>query len=322
MDVSRFELGISSSRQAWVVRWLTEQLAQGPLLVKTVQEALGRLGFAAGPLDQLRPFLGPIYAWVSAVHPRAFVHPPLLVWLSMKFLLAAAKISRTISCRHQVRSLGELFRLDAKAEGDDVVVGGWRTGAVPDTKTAEWFAITLTRKNAGWAYAKGEAFRTIASLELFAFLVGICLFVGKQPHADYEGSISFTSYTDNQGNGYLLDKLQTTKMPLAAILMEVGWQLQMKNVTADLQWVPRDQNCEADALTNGWYDGFDMNKRIIVEPEQLGFCILPELLAAEAEYVAVLSAAKEVKKRAAETRPSTASRPKVAEHSFRLRNPW
>jgi hypothetical protein len=211
--------------------------------------------------------------------------------------------------------------LSARREGRGRRRGGGRL-AVPDTKTAEWFAITLTRKNASWAYAKGEAFRTIASLELFAFLVGICLFVGKQPLADYEGSISFTSFTDNQGNGYLLDKLQTTKMPLAAILMEVGWQLQMKNVTADLQWVPRDQNCEADALTNGWYDGFDMSKRIIVEPEHLGFCILPELLAAEAEYTTVLSAAKEAKKRAAETQPSTASRPKVAEHSFRLRNPW
>jgi hypothetical protein len=65
-----------------------------------------------------------------------------------------------------------------------------------------------------------------------------------------------------------------------------------------------------------------MDKRIVVEPDRLGFCILPELLAAEAEYTTVSTAAKEVKKRAAETQPSTASRPKVAERSFRLRNPW
>ena len=43
---------------------------------------LGRLAFTMGPLDSLRPFLAPIYAWASAAGSRGVV---LLPW-SMLFL--------------------------------------------------------------------------------------------------------------------------------------------------------------------------------------------------------------------------------------------
>ncbi len=155
----------------------------------------------------------------------------------MVLLLEATRFSRVVSCKHKVRHMGELFRVDANAKGNDAVVGGWRTGPSPDTKTAPGFSIRLTRFNAAWALSKEEAFRTTASLESYALLGGVVLFIGMQEDSDFEGAAGFTSYTDNQSNGYLLDKLQTTKMPLATILMEVGWQLQMKNVAADLQWV-------------------------------------------------------------------------------------
>jgi len=68
-------------------------------------------------------------------------------------------------CRGATNDSGELFRLDAKAEGEEVPIG-WRSRDVSRTRDAPWFAVLLNRRNAPWAFAKGEAFRTIAALEL------------------------------------------------------------------------------------------------------------------------------------------------------------
>ncbi len=107
LDIGRFHIGILASRQAWVLRRLSDKVKQGTVLVKEIQEGLGRLGLAAGPLEQLRPFLGPLYAGTSAAHPRAFFRPPLLVTRAMTLLLEAAKANRTIACAPRTRSFGE-----------------------------------------------------------------------------------------------------------------------------------------------------------------------------------------------------------------------
>ena len=44
------------------------------------------------------------------------------------------------------------------------------------------------------------------------------------------GMVTLTCGTDNQGNGYLLDKLLTTKYPLAIELMELSCQLDVGEV--------------------------------------------------------------------------------------------
>ena len=80
--------------------------------------------------------------------------------------------------------LGEVFRLDAKAEGDKVVIGGWRCAGASSTKEAAWFAVKLDSRNAPWAFSPGEPFRTIASLELLVVLVGLMVLV---PEADSQG---------------------------------------------------------------------------------------------------------------------------------------
>ena len=62
VDVGRFQIGISAGRQAWLLRWLADKLEQCPVLVKEMQEGLGRLGFAAGPLEHLQPIPEPSFA--------------------------------------------------------------------------------------------------------------------------------------------------------------------------------------------------------------------------------------------------------------------
>ena len=53
----------------------------------------------------------------------------------------------------------------------------------------------------------------------------------------------------------------TTKYPLVAALMELAWKLHLANVQLDLRWLPRQQNDEADALTNSQLDGFNPELR-------------------------------------------------------------
>ena len=55
-------------------------------------------------------------------------------------------------------------------------------------------------------------------------------------------------------------------------------QLRAKNLHLELDWVPRAQNEEADALTNHDYSAFSADRRLNINPEDLGLMIMPELL--------------------------------------------
>ena len=89
----------------------------------------------------------------------------------------------------------------------------------------------------------------VASLELLAALVGLLVF-DVRPEGAIAGFTRTTAFTDNQGNGHLPGKCMTTKMPLGLILIELAAQLQHRPVELSLEWVPREQSEEADALTN------------------------------------------------------------------------
>ena len=84
--------------------------------------------------------------------------------------------------------------------------------------------------------------------------------------------------TDNQGNRFVLNKLMTTKFPSLVFLCELATQLEEKNCLLDLGWVPRDQNQEADALTNSNLGEFSRNLEVKVNLAALDFRVLRELL--------------------------------------------
>ena len=174
-----------------------------------------------------------------------------MILLILRYIGEEIKRERMARCPSKALKLGEVFRLDAKAEGEQVAVGGWRCRGVSSTHEASWFAVKLNRRNAPWAFTRGEAFRTIASLELLGVLLGVMVLM-PEISAEQEslGSVSLTCGTDNQGNTYLLDKLLTTKYPLGVVLMELATQLGRRAVTLRADWLPRLQNEEADALTN------------------------------------------------------------------------
>ena len=77
LDMPRFEVGISELRAACCARWLGDKATEGRVALGELREGLGRLQFATGAVEYLRPFLGPLYAWAAA-GPR-FAKPRLPV---------------------------------------------------------------------------------------------------------------------------------------------------------------------------------------------------------------------------------------------------
>ena len=89
-----------------------------------LREALGRLVFATAPLEHCRPFLGPLFAWANSDPPYARPRLPIMAMLVMRFLAGELAVQRMVPCRLPELHRVELYRVDAKAEGNEVAIGG------------------------------------------------------------------------------------------------------------------------------------------------------------------------------------------------------
>ena len=90
VDVGRFEMGISMSRAAWASSWCLDKATEGSVRLGELREGLGRLQFIAGPIETLRPFLGPLYAWCCA-GPR-YSKPRLLIMVRLILKILVGRI--------------------------------------------------------------------------------------------------------------------------------------------------------------------------------------------------------------------------------------
>ena len=148
LDLGRFQMGISATRAAWATRWLEDKSAEGSIRLGELREGLGRLQFIAGPVEYVRPFLGPLYAWASICPKFAKPKLPVMVKLIMEYLARELKGDHMMACEAPAAHLGELFRLDAKAENGLVAIGGWKVPESGRSMDADWFALELTRATA------------------------------------------------------------------------------------------------------------------------------------------------------------------------------
>ena len=165
--------------------------------------------------------------------------------------------------------------------------------------------MELTRATAPWAFARGEPFRTIASLELLGSLVSLMVLVpNTAPKGDTSAVVSLSSGTDNQGNSYLLDRMFTTKYPLGVVLMELAHQSRIRRMVVRAHWLLRLENEEADALTNFDFRHFDPARRIEVSLDSLKFVVLNDLFKEGESYVTELEQLKAKKKLAASAHPT------------------
>jgi hypothetical protein len=317
-DLWDSSLGITTKRATWLVGWIRARVEAGITDMRDFVAVLGRLCFAMGPLEFLRPFVAPLFSWAAAVGPRGIVQLPWSVTFLLEYLATELQGGGRIEAvRPTTSDLGLAFRADAKAEGQSVCVGGWECLGNTRPAEARWFSVDLTKANAPWAFSRGEPFRTIASLELYATLLCIVLFGDSWP-CGARGTVRLQGVTDNLGNTFVLTKLMSSKFPLVVVLAELSAQLRSRGMSLGLEWAPRDQNEEADALTNKDFAAFDPARRVEVDVSSIGWLILPKML----------EVAGNIYKRVQDSKASRvkgvmpAAAPAYKGKSFRQRDPW
>ena len=262
LDYSKFAIGISEGRSMWLVRWIKDVLAAGAVHVGELEEVLGRFAFASAALWQLRPWLGPMYAWVAAVPRSALLSLPIMIRLILRFIHkmfehgATTAPLRIVDKKDTVR-----FYADAMASDVRVGIGGYEFKEGRSLMDSPWYAEEVSEEVAPWLYEKGkdQTFRYIATLELLGTLACVRLFGDQHDHGG--ALITMSGSTDNLGNSYVVHKLMTTKFPLCVILMQLCLDLNRKGAALDLDWVRRDNNQIADDLSNGIVKDFSPQHR-------------------------------------------------------------
>ena len=162
-------------------------------------------------------------------------------------------------------------------------------------------------------FSRRKPYRTIAALELFGTLLSIIAFSASWP-SSAKGCIQLTGSTDNLGNSWILNKMMSTKFPMLIVLGEVAAQLRKLNASLNLVWVPRLQNEEADALTNGEFSAFRTENRVNVDVPSLSFLILPKLAEVSEEIH------QDILRRRGTGTPE--ARPKGKPCKLKERDPW
>jgi hypothetical protein len=317
-DLELREAGVSDSRGRWASSWCRRLAGAKTVSVNEFRQGLGRLAFAAALLVFTKPFLGPLYAWAASAGPGATLEvTPLVCWV-LKWIAEQFEQRVRVKFGKNFVHVGERFRADAKAEGDTIVIGGWELAGSEGTAHSRWFSMRLTREEIPWAYVRGDPFRSIAALELLATLVCVLVFEPAEP-ALTGASISLTASGDNQSNGFTLDKLSSTKFPLYLVLMELSEQLRQRQLLLSVAWRPRDENEEADALTNENFAGFALEKRIPARWSELALIVLPRLADEAVAHFKGLQA-----DRAAARKPGQRAPPEkpIKRAKLRDREPW
>ena len=240
--------------------------------------------FVYGALQWDKPFLGPLFAFL-ALHPRGRVRRlPVYVLIVMTWLRDRLRVRRAHPVRERLSLDGASLRVDAKAEGHVVAVGGWAPkkdkDGVIDPALSPWFYVQLTKENAPWAFVRGLPARTISTLELFATTVGLVLLA--PPELDCPGAsglVSVTGLTDSQVSANVVARGLTTSYPLCTMAMELAAQLEARGAELHLEWIPRAMNKEADALADGRTEGFDPCRRVSADVRSIEWLVLDRLLA-------------------------------------------
>ena len=283
----------------WFRRWTTEVASSSSVHMASFEEGLGRVRYVAGALEYERPFLGPLYRFMS-LHPRDSVRavPP---YVSFFLRHLAAQISE---CRHHDCSM-KMYpdqlapRVEAQASADRTEIGGWyphfdQSGQV-NVKLSKWFSLEITRDEWPWVFEKSsKPALIISTLEALAVVVALKVYYGETPRRNRSSIRIVPTTTDNRGNGAALNKLMTTKYPASAVLMELAAYSKKMGLKASVEWSPREANREADALANGELSQFSPELRIPVDARQLQWTVLREALSHGKEAEDAYQAAKTV----------------------------
>ena len=281
--------------------------------------------FVEGALTYDKPFLAPLFAFMSLSRPGACVPIPLIVRMIIGWLRERLRRYRSHPCASRRTALGLVMRVDAKAEGMEVGIGGWLPTAGPDgaidKSISPCFAMTLTETDAPWAFEKGPPFKVISALELLASTVGFMLFKDKfftEPNCDV--SVLVTGITDSQVSANIITRGMSSVYPLCCIAMELAAQLEDRGAQLSLEWGPRELNSEADALADMVSTGFSSERQVGTDLNCMNWLYLPSLLREGSAFYAAACDQKAVRRLQSDA--ANEPRRKIARRSLRERELW
>eukprot|EP00435_Cladocopium_sp_Y103_P074174 s127_g47.t1 len=282
------EVGILKKRGDWLLEWLRKAEQQRYVVAtRDFVEFLGRLGFVSQLLVWMKPHLSPLYAWSAAVSRSTVGRLPQTVILTLKYIgMQLQAETYMVSTARPKVSKGDRFRTDAKCADHYVVLAGW------ELDTRRWFPLRVTVVEAPFLFKWASK-----SAELLASLVALHVFGWLEESRDRKAmELALCGGTDNRANEALTLKRATTKWPLMAINMQMSAHLARARLALTLQWRPREENQEADDLTNEKFDGFDMDKRISILLNEMDLSILTALVEAHEAFERAKVSAKELAK--------------------------
>ena len=304
------EVGISEKRGRWLLEWITKATTDRFVVVgRSFIEFLGRLGFVSQLLTWLKPHLSPLFAWAAVVAPGTVGKLPDTVILTLKYIdLEFKGETFLVSVNRPIITSHEIFRTDAKRTEDFVVLGGW------ELSTRRWFSLRLTPHEVPFLFQEGKgAMWASTSAELLASLVALGAF-GWITQGKHRKSVPLVlaAGTDNRANDVLSTKRTTTKWPLMGINTQLSSAIAKARLSLDLRWRPREENEEADSLTNEVFDAFDLELRVPVTFSDLDLSMVFALWETKREF-------DELKERARLARAST---PKHKVNKKVDKSPW
>ena len=125
--------------------------------------------------------------------------------------------------------------------------------------------------------------------------------------------------TDNLGNTFILSRMMTSKFPALVILTELAARLRQDNAELQLDWAPRDQNEEADSLTNEYFEDFEAARRVNFDPLAVEWLVLTDMLAVSEDINKVV---KERRSGSGGGGGGPPTRKKPPGEKLRARDPW
>ena len=129
--------------------------------------------FVDGALEYEKPFMGPLYRFLS-LHPRGSIRRvPAYVTSILRYLVRQFSHTRHFPCATSVTSIEQAPRVDAQASSERTGIGGWLpeldSNGRPSPSTSRWFSHATTKEEFPWVFERGR--KTLAA-HLFARSTG------------------------------------------------------------------------------------------------------------------------------------------------------
>ena len=146
-----FSLGVSERRAELFVKWSETTAFAGYVNMDSFEVGLGRIAYVAGALEFERPFLAPLYRFLT-LHPRGSTRRvPAHVSSILRYLANQLRRQRHHNCDSIVLQSEYAPRVDAQDSLERTGIRGWRpvkdkNGNI-DTRLSPWFSVEIWREH-------------------------------------------------------------------------------------------------------------------------------------------------------------------------------